>query len=598
MLARQAPHVQRFLLQMAVVRRMNAALCTAVTHTPDSQALLEFLERRNLFVVPLDDERQWYRMHDLFREVLLARLQAAEPALIPQLHARAARWFAAQGDVRTAMTHAFAAQEFAYAAALVERGAPDLWLHGEAHTVHAWIQALPDAVVHQHARLALDAAVRLLESFHAAVAHTYQTIQANVEHTLARVEAVLDALPDAERAVIERRIGLLRALLATRAALMRNDAEQMRLLADHSAALADGEEGSWKLLALRIAFWSTESLQRAGVVLIPHLLVAKQQVRETGNQEDLVRVMRMLAFAYVRAGRLRLMEEESLAALRFVDHTGQQSAASGYFYLYLAWAYYESNRLPTATRAVRQVLEIAQTWQHADLLIVGHIHLLSIALAQGEDAEAEQALLATEALIEQTRLETHTSTVIAMRVQYWLVTGNLAAASRWADQVVFSPETWHPNRMIEFLLLVRVYLAHRGSTNARVWHSDSSAYFWTVWVIRIPQFIFWRSKLRHSRAQGRTCPLKLRSRVCLHSPRKTTMCVSSSMRANRCARHSKNSVTSHTTRSSASPLLRVHLSHRCSLRSRKKRSKHKAQNAERRLILRPRHALRRNARTQ
>jgi LuxR family maltose regulon positive regulatory protein len=83
-LARQEPHVQRFLIQSAVLRRMNAALCAAVTNEPHSQTMLEALERSNLFVVPLDDERQWYRMHDLFREVLLARLQATAPALIPQ----------------------------------------------------------------------------------------------------------------------------------------------------------------------------------------------------------------------------------------------------------------------------------------------------------------------------------------------------------------------------------------------------------------------------------------------------------------------------------------------------------------------------------
>jgi len=88
--------VQSFLLQTAVVPRMNAALCEALTGEPASQAMLDWLQRHNLFVAPLDDERQWYRMHDLFREVLLARLQATEPELAPRLHQRAARWYAAR----------------------------------------------------------------------------------------------------------------------------------------------------------------------------------------------------------------------------------------------------------------------------------------------------------------------------------------------------------------------------------------------------------------------------------------------------------------------------------------------------------------------
>jgi len=118
--------VQRFLLQTAVVPRMNAALCEALTGEPLSQAMLDWLERHNLFVAPLDDRRQWYRMHDLFREVLLARLHATEPQLAPRLHKRAARWYAAQGAQREAIVHALAAVDVAYAADLIERSSPAL----------------------------------------------------------------------------------------------------------------------------------------------------------------------------------------------------------------------------------------------------------------------------------------------------------------------------------------------------------------------------------------------------------------------------------------------------------------------------------------
>src|SRR5262249_41449386 len=99
-LERQELRVQRFLLQTAVLTRLNAALCAALTEEARSQAMLEWLERHNLFVVPLDEQRQWYRVHELFREVLLARLQATEPELVPILHQRAAHWYAAQNELR------------------------------------------------------------------------------------------------------------------------------------------------------------------------------------------------------------------------------------------------------------------------------------------------------------------------------------------------------------------------------------------------------------------------------------------------------------------------------------------------------------------
>src|SRR5260370_12721584 len=92
--------LQDFLLQTSILTRLNAAVCQVVTAGPtqkQSQQMLEELERANLFVVPLDEKRQWYRYHDLFRETLLARLQASQPELVPLLHLRAARFYERAG---------------------------------------------------------------------------------------------------------------------------------------------------------------------------------------------------------------------------------------------------------------------------------------------------------------------------------------------------------------------------------------------------------------------------------------------------------------------------------------------------------------------
>ncbi len=116
-LGMQPEPIQRFLLQVAVLTRMNAALCQAVTGELASQEILETLERSHLFVVPLDSERQWYRLHDLFREVLHARLQASQPELVPLLHLLAARWYEMVGELREAIAYALAALDYSYACA-------------------------------------------------------------------------------------------------------------------------------------------------------------------------------------------------------------------------------------------------------------------------------------------------------------------------------------------------------------------------------------------------------------------------------------------------------------------------------------------------
>src|SRR5581483_2226524 len=123
-LARLPIRLEHFLLQTAILPRMNASLCQAVMASTDertTQEILEELEQANLFVVPLDDERQWYRYHDLFREALLVRLQASHPELIPQLYQRAATFYEAQGELREAIIHALAATDYPYAARLMER---------------------------------------------------------------------------------------------------------------------------------------------------------------------------------------------------------------------------------------------------------------------------------------------------------------------------------------------------------------------------------------------------------------------------------------------------------------------------------------------
>src|SRR6185312_9061505 len=108
-LARQPTAVQDFLLNTAVLERLCGPLCAAVTGMADAHEMLERLERANLFLVPLDDERCWYRYHHLFADVLRQRLQRLSPERVTHLHGLASGWYAERGLVRDAIHHALAA---------------------------------------------------------------------------------------------------------------------------------------------------------------------------------------------------------------------------------------------------------------------------------------------------------------------------------------------------------------------------------------------------------------------------------------------------------------------------------------------------------
>jgi len=197
-LEQQSAPVQTFLLRTSILERLCAPLCDAVTGQTDSQQLLEELERANVFVVPLDGHRHWYRYHTLFAEALRSRLEQQQADEIDRLHVRASRWYAEQGNTHEAVQHALWAHAWQLAADLVERLHFSLsWSQGqdEALTLRQWLQELPTEVVRARPRLCLVYAQVLhggapfstveswLQAAEAALAASLpETISASAEH--------------------------------------------------------------------------------------------------------------------------------------------------------------------------------------------------------------------------------------------------------------------------------------------------------------------------------------------------------------------------------------------------------------------------------
>jgi LuxR family maltose regulon positive regulatory protein len=159
-LERQGEQVRAFLLETSVLDRLSGELCDAVTGRTGSQALLEQVERAGLFLVPLDEVRGWWRYHQLFADLLRARLQAEEPGQVAQLHRNAARWYEQHGLADEAVRHAVAAGEMTSAARLIERHFDAAHsLRGEAATIQRWLTPLPAGLVRSRPRLLLAQAV-------------------------------------------------------------------------------------------------------------------------------------------------------------------------------------------------------------------------------------------------------------------------------------------------------------------------------------------------------------------------------------------------------------------------------------------------------
>jgi LuxR family transcriptional regulator, maltose regulon positive regulatory protein len=146
-LARLPPEMTTFLLRTSVLRRLSGPLCDAVLETEGSAGRLEELERSNLFLVPLDDRRQWYRYHQLFGELLRLELDSRDPGLALVLHGRAAAWHRAAGDVEEAVYHASTAGAFRAAGALIASHWLAYWRRGRRATVARWLDGLPEEAI-------------------------------------------------------------------------------------------------------------------------------------------------------------------------------------------------------------------------------------------------------------------------------------------------------------------------------------------------------------------------------------------------------------------------------------------------------------------
>ncbi len=162
-LQRQPERVRDFLLQTSILDRLSGPLCDAVASQGDGREMLEALERGNLFVVPLDDQRQWYRYHHLFADMLQARLIKEQPDLAPVRHRRASEWYEQNGLPADAIRHALAAEDWERAARLVELAWPAMRKRRQEATMLGWVKALPDSLIRDRPVLSVVCAWALLD---------------------------------------------------------------------------------------------------------------------------------------------------------------------------------------------------------------------------------------------------------------------------------------------------------------------------------------------------------------------------------------------------------------------------------------------------
>jgi LuxR family maltose regulon positive regulatory protein len=462
---------QRFLLYTAVLDRMNATICQALTGREDAQQILESLESANLFLVPLDEERQWYRFHALFREALLARLQATQPKEVSRLHRAAAAWYQQQGWLHEAISHALAAHDFSFVASLLEDSVERLYLQGELKTLLAWIKQLPEEILQAHPRLATS----YLLAFHMLFpfSHQRQAERVSLHQLQEEVERLvqsddLTALPHKERDRLHHRIMILKAWNLIAQALSDGNAEQLTSVAQQMQHLSLEDDLIWKL-------------QQKGSLTIasrlagdfPPMVSAIQEIRKMTrtmqNPFQEVQTLWGLIAALIALGRLRQAHDHCQELQHMVDHLGGPLPMAAYPDFFWAQLAYEWNDLERAKHAALIAIEKTAPLQYMDILMGAYEVLIRVHMVQGDMTRAEQAIREMEQMNRSAGIPLFRHWIESLRVHLWLAQGHLTQAAGWAERMVHRQEGLEYAREREALALVRVSLARNQSTQALQW---------------------------------------------------------------------------------------------------------------------------------
>jgi LuxR family maltose regulon positive regulatory protein len=450
-LDRQSNDVQTFLLDTSILSALSGPLCDAVTGRPGGKATLAHLDRANLFLVPLDDRRTWYRYHHLFADVLQARLLDERPGEVPELHRRASDWHDANGNQQDAIAHALAGRHIERAAQLIELAAPQMRRERQEATLRHWLEALPPEVFADRPVLTIClVGARMSTGVRTGVEPLLDMIESRLEQSTPPV--VFD---HEEFAGLPAQLAVQRAGLA----LLAGDLDGTVAHANRVLDLVKPEDhfrhGAASAL-LGLAHWATGDLatgeQRYAEAV--HDFVAVDHL------SDALGCSLALADMQIAQGRLRDAAETFESGLRWTRaHPGLRGAAD--MHVGVSEVLLERNDLEAAARHLHAAAELGEQAGLPQNAYRSRVATARLRSARG-DLDGALALLDEAAPLYDTDFSPPVRPVAALQARIRLARGDLDAAVRWAsDRGLTAQDELSYVQEFEHLSLARVLLARQ-----------------------------------------------------------------------------------------------------------------------------------------
>ncbi|MFN2196425.1 MAG: helix-turn-helix transcriptional regulator, partial [Anaerolineales bacterium] len=434
-LEQQHEEIQTFLLQTAILERLNGSLCDAVTGQENGQETLEMLDRANLFIIPLDDERHWYRYHHLFRDLLRQRLRQTKLDQEILLHHKASVWYQKNGFPDQAIAHAFQAEEFDRAVHLIEEQADACWRRGEHAKLRHWLNTLPTESLRSNPNLCvfqawelftsgqLDASEKSLQ----AVEKTVRMVPNEAAETLATAQ---DPLNESYRMKIQGRVSNIRAWIAFR----EGDTEAIFLHSRQALEYLSKDDLSWRnsaAVALGSAYFLGGDLRVAAQLRMEAWETSKQ----IGNIYMNLLASMKLAINLRQRGKLERVTEICHQQWQLAKKSGlSHTAEAGWILAIWGEALAEQGNLEEANYKTQKGSKLTEG---GDMAVIdwGNLCLTRVLFSSGDIAGAEAIIKKMDDLAKNRVVPPWITTQrTAWQVRLWLVQDKLEQASQWVSE--------------------------------------------------------------------------------------------------------------------------------------------------------------------
>jgi LuxR family maltose regulon positive regulatory protein len=455
-LQQQPEHVRRFLVTTSVLERLNAQLCDAVTGEHGSQAILELLEARNLFVVALDDRRTWYRYHHLFADVLQAYARREDPERVRARHRHASDWYERHGSAEDAVRHALAGEDLDRVAELHERFWPAMDRSYQTARWLARVKALPPQHVRKRPVLWTGYAWGLLNAGELEAADVELSgVEALLAHVRDGANGAIAVSDSARFSALPRELALARVYLAQAIGDQQSTVEH----ATRALSLAPEEDHAARATAsalLALAWWAAGDLNAAHRIFTDAL----SSMRQAGEFMSAIRGVFVLGDLRAIQGRLREAQQIYESGLQLASETAQSgNAETDELYLGLSELYYERGDLAESARLLHTMAQFGERTVHTGNRHRWCIGMARIAAAQGEHERALQ-LLAEASVRHRRDPLPQVRPIAAMMARINIARGNMAEASAWArERHIGTDDELSYLREYEYITLARLLMA-------------------------------------------------------------------------------------------------------------------------------------------